>query len=126
MKSILLIFMLAQSLSALAQEPVVDTLEIAAAEEEMVYKEDSIEFVYYALPNEVEYIPGDDSPAVVEQKLKCLQKTIPLHYNERIHAFINYFTVRDREYTRMVAMRKNLYFPIFEKYLAKYGLPDEL
>jgi membrane-bound lytic murein transglycosylase D len=118
--------MFAQSLLSLAQEPIVDTLEIADAEEEMLYKEDSIDFVYYSLRTDIEYIPGDDSPALVKQKLKCLQKTIPLHYNERIHAFINYFTVRDREYTRMVAARKNIYFPIFEKYLAKYGLPDEL
>lgn len=126
MRSLLLFFMFAQSLLCMAQEPIVDTLEIAAAEEEMLYKEDTIGFVYYSLPTEVEYIPGDDSPALVKQKLQCLQKTIPLHYNERIHAFINYFTVRDREYTRMVAARKNIYFPIFEKYLAKYKLPDEL
>jgi membrane-bound lytic murein transglycosylase D len=51
---------------------------------------------------------------------------MPLHYNDKIHAFINYFTVRDREYTKMVMRRKNLYFPLFEQYLAKYGLPDEL
>jgi membrane-bound lytic murein transglycosylase D len=51
---------------------------------------------------------------------------MPLTYNERIHAFINYFTVKDREYTRMMMRRKNLYFPMFEKYLALYGLPDEL
>jgi len=126
MRSILFFFMLAQCLVTLAQYPVVDTLEIAVAEEEMLYKEDSIEFVHYALPNDVEYIPGDDSPAIIQQKLQCLQKTIPLHYNDRIHAFINYFTVRDREYTRMVAGRKKIFFPIFEKYLAKYGLPDEL
>jgi membrane-bound lytic murein transglycosylase D len=47
-------------------------------------------------------------------------------YNDKVHAFINYFTVRDREYTRLMMRRKNLYFPLFEKYLAKYGLPDEL
>jgi len=50
----------------------------------------------------------------------------PLRYNDKIQAFINYFTVRDREYTKMVMRRKHLYFPIFEKYLAQYGLPDEL
>jgi membrane-bound lytic murein transglycosylase D len=26
----------------------------------------------------------------------------------------------------MVASRQQIYFPLFEKYLAKYGLPDEL
>lgn len=105
---------------------VIDTLEIAAAEEEILFKEDTSTFAFYELPTEIEYIPGDDLPAVVREKLECIEKTIPLIYNDRVHSFINYFTVRDREYTRMVAGRKNLYFPLFEKYLAKYGLPDEL
>lgn len=105
---------------------VVDTLEIAAAEEELLFKEDTSTFAFYELPTEIEYIPGDDLPAVVKDKLQCVQQTIPLIYNDRVHSFINYFTVRDREYTRMVAGRKNLYFPLFEKYLKKYGLPDEL
>ncbi|HEY9045336.1 MAG TPA: LysM peptidoglycan-binding domain-containing protein [Ohtaekwangia sp.] len=105
---------------------VVDSLEIATAEEEMLYKEDTADFIYYALPTELEYIPGDDDPAIIQDRLACIEKNIPLHYNDRIHAFINYFTVKDREYTKMIMRRKNLYFPIFEKYLAKYGLPDEL
>jgi membrane-bound lytic murein transglycosylase D len=105
---------------------VIDSLEVAEAEEEMLYKTDTADFVYYALPSALEYIPGDDHPEVLADRLHCLQKNIPLHYNDKIHAFINYFTIRDREYTRMVMRRKNLYFPLFEKYLAKYNLPDEL
>jgi membrane-bound lytic murein transglycosylase D len=105
---------------------VVDSLEVAVAEEEMLYKEDTADFVYYALPTDLEYIPGDDDPALIQDRLACIESRIPLHYNDRIHAFINYFTVRDREYTKMVMRRKNLYFPIFEKYLKKYNLPDEL
>lgn len=113
----------------IVQQPdsvVVDSLEVAEAEEEMLYKEDTVDFVYFALPTELEYIPGDDDPAVIADRLACISKRIPLVYNDRIHAFINYFTVRDREYTKMIMRRKNLYFPIFEKYLAKYNLPDEL
>jgi membrane-bound lytic murein transglycosylase D len=119
------------SVMSYAQDPVPqpsDTTELAIAEEEMLFKEteDSASFAFYALPTDVEYIPGNDLPAVVEDRLSCLQKTIPLIYNDRVHSFINYFTVRDREYTRMVATRREVYFPLFEKYLAKYGLPDEL
>ncbi|MFD1000566.1 LysM peptidoglycan-binding domain-containing protein [Ohtaekwangia kribbensis] len=113
----------------IVQQPdsvVVDSLEVAEAEEEMLYKEDTVDFVYFALPTELEYVPGDDDPAVIQDRLACISKRIPLVYNDRIHAFINYFTVRDREYTKMIMRRKNLYFPIFEKYLAKYNLPDEL
>jgi membrane-bound lytic murein transglycosylase D len=105
---------------------VIDSLEVAQAEEEMLYKEDTADFVYFAMPSSQEYIPGDDDPMVFQDRLACIRGNIPLHYNDRIHSFINYFTVRDREYTKLMMQRKNLYFPLFEKYLAKYGLPDEL
>jgi membrane-bound lytic murein transglycosylase D len=105
---------------------VVDSLEVADAEEDMMLKTDTIDFVYFVAPSEFEHIPGDDDPALIADRLACIEQTMPLTYNDRIHAFINYFTVKDREYTRMMMRRKNLYFPIFEKYLAKYGLPEEL
>ena len=87
---------------------------------------DSLTYSAYELPWDVEYIPGEDAPAVIRQRLNSIQRTIPLRYHERVHAFINYFTVRDREYTRMIIRRRDLYFPVFEKYLAYYNLPDEL
>lgn len=114
------------SISSESDLLVIDSLEVAAAEEEMLYKEDTADFVYFYLPSDLEYVPGDDEPAVIADRLACIEKKIPLVYNDKIHAFINYFTVKDRDYTRMMMRRKNLYFPLFEKYLAKYGLPDEL
>lgn len=117
------------SLSAQDIQPdpvVVDSLEVADAEEDMMLKTDTIDFVYFVAPSQFDHIPGDDDPALIADRLACIERTMPLTYNDRIHAFINYFTVKDREYTRMMMRRKNLYFPIFEKYLAKYGLPDEL
>ncbi len=126
----LILFMAIFSTSAISQiQPdslVVDSLEVAAAEEEMLFKEDTTDFIYYALPSHLEYIPGNDNPALFRDRLACIEQKIPLAYNDRIHAFINYFTVKDREYTRMMMRRQNLYFPIFEKALARYGLPDEL
>lgn len=131
MRNNLLILFFSFSLTAavgqqVADSVVVDSLEVAVAEEEILYKEDTTDLVYYFLPGDMEYVPGEDSPALVEDRLKCLEKSIPLVYNDKIQAFINYFTVRDREYTKMVMRRRHLYFPIFEKYLAHYGLPDEL
>src|SRR6187431_1649925 len=119
------------SLSAWCQIPqpdsvVIDSLEVAVAEEDMLFKEDTIDFLYFSMPSDLEYVPGDDDPAVYRDRLACIEKTMPLVYNDRIHSFINYFTVRDREYTRMMMRRKDLYFPLFEKYLKHYGLPDEL
>lgn len=80
----------------------------------------------FILPTDVEYIPADVTPELVADRLSCLQKKIELTYNSRVHGFIDYFTIRDREYTRMVQRRKDLYFPIFERKLKEYGLPDEL
>lgn len=105
---------------------VVDSLEVAEAEEEMLYKEDTADYVYYAMPADLEYVPADDDPALFRDRMKCIEQTMPLVYNDRVHSFINYFTIRDREYTKLMMRRKNLYFPIFERTLAKYGLPDEL
>lgn len=78
------------------------------------------------LPNNLEYIPADATPQLIADRLACLQKTITLTYNSKVQSFIDYFTIRDREYTRMVQRRKDLYFPLFEKKLKEYNLPDEL
>lgn len=130
MRSTLLIlifsFIITSAFTQVADSVVIDSLEVAAAEEEILFKEDSADFVYYYLPTETEYVPGEDSPALIDDRLNCIEGKIPLRYNDKIQAFINYFTIRDREYTRMVMRRKHLYFPIFEKYLKQYGLPDEL
>ncbi len=80
----------------------------------------------FALPMEYEYIPAEETPELVADRLACLQQTIPLNYTSNIHGFINFFTIRNREYTRLMLRRKHLYFPLFEKYLAKYNLPEEL
>jgi membrane-bound lytic murein transglycosylase D len=105
---------------------VVDSLEVDTAEDEIFYKEDSVSSVFAYSTGDTEFIPGNDDPVVLKDRLACIQKRIPLHYNDKVHAFINFFTVKDREYTRMIIQRMNVYFPLFEKYLAEYGLPDEL
>lgn len=81
---------------------------------------------YFFSSSDVDYIPGESDYDLIQDRLQCIEKTIPLHFNEKVYSFINYFTVRDRDYTRLMLKRKNLYFPVFEKYLKEYGLPDEL
>jgi membrane-bound lytic murein transglycosylase D len=118
------------SLSALGQgvpdSVLVDSVEVKMAEADIFYKEDSIELNYHSLPIDLEYIPGDDQPHIITKRLKSVENVIPMRYNDKTHAFINFFTVKDRAYTRMIIQRMNLYFPLFEKYLAEYKLPDEL
>jgi membrane-bound lytic murein transglycosylase D len=88
-------------------------------------EEDSL-LLESVLSANLEYIPAEESAELIADRLGCLEQRIPLEYNDKVAAFINYFTIRDREYTRMVLRRKDLYFPLFEKYLAKYKLPEEL
>ena len=71
----------------------------------------------FVIPVPYEYIPAQETPELVADRLSCLEQTIPLQYNNTVHGFINYFTIRNREYTRLMLRRKNLYFPLFEKYL---------
>lgn len=80
----------------------------------------------FPIPMEFDYIPAEETPELVADRLGCIQQTIPLTYNSNIHGFINFFTIRNREYTRLMLRRKDLYFPLFEKYLAQYNLPQEL
>jgi membrane-bound lytic murein transglycosylase D len=76
--------------------------------------------------NSGDFIPAFASYFLIEERFKCIEGEVPLTFNERVYAFVNYFTIKDRNYTRQMLERKNLYFPLFEKYLAQYGLPDEL
>ena len=65
-------------------------------------------------------------PAIVQPRMMALQKEIPLTYNATTHQFVEYFAFRKPSFTKTMLERKDLYFPLYEKYLKKYGLPDEL
>lgn len=75
--------------------------------------------------NHFDYIP-DFTYDEIADRIQCIEKEIPLHFNDRVKSFIDYFTIRDRAYTRGILERVDLFFPIFEAYLAKHNLPDEL
>lgn len=112
---------------AMAQvETVMDTIEIVAPPDEIISLADTVTPNFAPLPNDLEFIPADETPELLADRLSCLQQTVPLTYNDKVHSFINYFLIRDREYTRMVMRKKDLYFPLFEKHLKEFNLPDEL
>jgi membrane-bound lytic murein transglycosylase D len=125
MKYYITVISLFASTLALAQEPVIDTLALPAPIENMVL-EDSVGLELISLPVNLEYIPGNDTPELLADRLSCIQQQIPLTYNNTVHGFIDYFTVRNREYTRMMQRRQDIFFPVFEEYLKQYNLPDEL
>lgn len=72
-----------------------------------------------------EYIP-DFTYEEVEQRIKAMKTDMPFELNERIFSFIQYFTVRNRDYTKMVLARKDRFFPLFETTLAKHEMPVEI
>ncbi|RNI26296.1 lytic transglycosylase domain-containing protein [Rufibacter latericius] len=77
------------------------------------------------LVDSVEFIPVE-TDELIQDRLSCLEQEIPLEFNKQVRGLIDYFTIRNRKYTRRVLERKPMYFPMFEKYLAKHNMPDEL
>ncbi|PKV63631.1 membrane-bound lytic murein transglycosylase D [Pontibacter ramchanderi] len=73
----------------------------------------------------VEYIPYEPDD-VIQDRLSCIEADIPLVFNKFVRNHIDYFTVRNRKYTRTMISRENVYFPIYEKYLKKYNMPQDI
>lgn len=96
----------------------------AQAQADSTFSPDDTAHLFYPV-TDYEYIP-DYSYEVIQERLSCIEKDVPLHYTDKVKAFIDYFTVRDRDYTKRIIQLKNVYFPLFEKYLKKYNMPDEL
>lgn len=63
---------------------------------------------------------------LVADRINCLDSDMPHLFNGTVMSFVEYFTVRNRPYTQRILEREKLYFPLFEKYLAKYDLPQDL
>ncbi len=72
-----------------------------------------------------DYIP-DASYEEIGERIASLNATVAVPYNTRVKGFVDYFTIRNRDYTRTMLKRRDIYFPLFEKYLAKYGMPEDL
>lgn len=88
--------------------------------------EAAVLFSEEVLPNyHYEYIP-DFTYQEVNERIKAMKTEMPFELNERIFSFIQYFTVRNRDYTKMVLARKDIYFPLFESTLKKHEIPSEI
>ncbi|WP_162054982.1 lytic transglycosylase domain-containing protein [Pontibacter pamirensis] len=73
----------------------------------------------------VEYVPNVPSDLIAD-RLSCIETEIPLEFNNYVRNFIDYFTIRNRKYSRTMLTRENVYFPMYEKYLKKHNMPMEL
>ncbi|PZX59237.1 membrane-bound lytic murein transglycosylase D [Algoriphagus ratkowskyi] len=98
-----------------------------------VFSQDSDEMVAAAplldeevLPNyHYEYIP-DFTYDQIDRRVKAMDHEMEFELNDRIFSFIQYFTVRNRDYTKMVLARKELFFPMFDETMAKHEMPLEI
>ncbi|MEM6644497.1 MAG: LysM peptidoglycan-binding domain-containing protein [Bacteroidota bacterium] len=72
-----------------------------------------------------EWIP-DNTYEEIADRIQCIENEVPLVFNERVKAFVDYFAIKNRDYTRGIIQKKELYFPIFSEVLARYEMPDEL
>lgn len=69
-------------------------------------------------------IPAESK--VLQERLKLIEGVMPMTYNHTTSQFIDFFMRRRPSFTREMLEKKDFYFPVFEKYLAKYNMPDEL
>lgn len=65
-------------------------------------------------------------PLLIQQRLKSIEGRIPLVYNVHSHQFVEYFAFKKATFTQRMLEKRDLYFPLYEKYLKLYNLPDEL
>ena len=72
--------------------------------------------------------PKPVSEKEVAERIQILNKQTPINlvYNSDVQAYIDVYTVKRREHLAKIIGLAEYYFPIFEEYLAKAGLPLEL
>lgn len=73
----------------------------------------------------IDHTPDVDYDLLAD-RMGCIDSEFPLIFNEKVQSFIDYFTVRNRDYTKQFVAKSHYYFPIFEEQLANYNIPDEL
>lgn len=83
------------------------------------------------IPTEEQLFKDDPDPVVLSAqiavRLKKIQQTISLDYNDHVQKYISYNTNPKRnEHVGKMLGRSEKFFPIFEPILAKYGIPDEM
>jgi len=82
--------------------------------------------IYATAQQRIDVYAQNTTYDLAQDRISCMQGEMPLHFNDKVYGFINYFTVRNRDYTKEVIRKSTMYFPIFEEYLKKYNLPEEL
>lgn len=84
------------------------------------------ELIVFDERDKVEYKILVENPEIVEQRLKDMERIMPMVYNESVKKYLDFFLIRRPSFTKHMLEEKDVYFPIFEKYLKANGMPEEL
>lgn len=68
----------------------------------------------------------DFSDSVITYRISQLEGDIPVTFNATVRNFIDYFSIRNRDYMRKMLKRKDAYFPMFEEALRRHNMPTDL
>ncbi|SOE20657.1 membrane-bound lytic murein transglycosylase D [Spirosomataceae bacterium TFI 002] len=63
---------------------------------------------------------------VIKERLEGLENIMPMPYNESVQKYIDYFLYKRPSFTREMLEKKERYFPVFDKYLVKHNIPNEM
>lgn len=78
------------------------------------------------MPNyHYDYVP-DFTYQEVADRIQAMNLEMPFELNDRVFSFIQYFTVRNREYIKMVLARKEQYFPMYEETMRDHDMPSDI
>lgn len=64
--------------------------------------------------------------SLLRERLAQVQKSIPLNYHKAVQEYIDLFVFKRPAYVKTMLERMPLFFPLYERMLKQYGLPDEL
>ena len=91
-----------------------------------VNNEEEVLEVKIELPAPVDFAP-DYSDSIIIARIEAISKDeLPLRFDPKIRGFIDYFSIRNRNYTRKMIRRSEAYFPIIEEILEKYDMPESI
>lgn len=73
------------------------------------------------------YVPEVDY-SIVEQRLNTLSINTQMAFriNETVKTYIDYYALKRRNYTLKLLAKQHLYFPLFEKHMKEFGIPEQL
>lgn len=68
----------------------------------------------------------DFSDSIIAYRISKLEGDIPVTFNPTVRKFIDYFSIKNRDYMRKMLRRKDAYFPMFEAALKQHNMPTDL